>query len=210
MSQVIEALKWRYATKKFNPNKILTEAKLSVLKEAFDLTATSFGLQPVRLVVVSDSKVQQALVPLSMEQQQVVDASHLLVFCIEKKVDAAFVEAYFENIKSIRNTSEEILNPFRDYLLDVFAKESQAETKQWATKQAYLAMGNLLTICAIEEIDACPMEGFDPAGYDNVLGLAAHGLSSVLVMPIGYRAEDDMFADFKKVRKGTSNSVLEL
>ena len=116
MSQVIEALKWRYATKKFNPNKTLSEAKLSVLKEAFDLTATSFGLQPVRLVVVSDTKVQQTLVPLSMGQQQVVDASHLLVFCIEKKVDAAFVEAYFENIKSIRNTSEEILNPFRDYL----------------------------------------------------------------------------------------------
>ncbi len=210
MSQVIEALKWRYATKKFNPNKTLSEAKLSVLKEAFDLTATSFGLQPVRLVVVSDTKVQQTLVPLSMGQQQVVDASHLLVFCIEKKVDAAFVEAYFENIKSIRNTSEEILNPFRDYLLDVFAKESQEDTHRWATKQAYLAMGNLLTICAIEEIDACPMEGFDPAGYDSVLGLADHGLSSVLVMPIGYRSEDDMFADFKKVRKGTSKSVLEL
>lgn len=210
MSQVINALKWRYATKKFNPNQVLSKHKLTVLKEAFDLTATSFGLQPVRLVVVHDKTMQQSLLPVSMGQQQVVDASHLLVFCVEKKVDGAYVEAYFENVKAIRNTPDEVLNPFRTYLLDVFAKESQEETKSWATKQAYLAMGNLLTICAIEEIDACPMEGFDAEGYDKTLGLAEHGLSAVLVMPIGYRADDDRFADFKKVRKGSANTVLEL
>jgi len=210
MSQVIDALKWRYATKKFNPNEKLSERKLTVLKEAFDLTATSFGLQPLRLVVVHDKKMQQSLVTASMGQQQVADASHLLVFCIETKVDRAFVEAYFENVKAIRKTPDDVLNPFRTYLLDVFDKESEENTKIWATKQAYLAMGNLLTICAFEEIDACPMEGFDAAGYDKILGLANHGLASVLVMPIGYRADDDVFAGFKKVRKGSINTVLEL
>lgn len=210
MSQVIDALKWRYATKKFNPERILSKDKINVIKEAFDLTATSFGLQPVRLVVLNDKEVQQSLVPLSMDQQQIADASHVLIFCIEKKVDGAFVEAYFENIKTVRQTPDEILHPFRTYLLDLFAKESQDDTKNWATKQAYLAMGNLLTICALEEIDACPMEGFDPAGYDEVLGLADHDLQSVLVMPVGYRAEDDMFSGFKKVRKGSAKTVLEL
>lgn len=210
MSQVIDALKWRYATKKFNPTKVVSQDKLTVLKEAFDLTATSFGLQPVRMVVLHDKKLQQRLVPLTMDQQQVSDASHVLVFCIEKKVDGPFVEAYFENIKEIRQTPDDILDPFRTYLLDLFAKESQEDTKSWATKQAYLAMGNLLTICALEQIDACPMEGFNPEAYDEALGLAAHGLESVLVMPIGYRSDEDMFSGFKKVRKGSLKTVLEL
>lgn len=210
MSQVLQALKWRYAVKKFDTDKRLPQDKISILKEAFDLTATSYGLQPVRLVIIEDKPLQEALVEASMGQRQVADASHVLLFCIETKVDGAYVKSYFDNVKAIRNTPDDILNPFRSYLLDVFENETEQNTKAWAAKQAYLAMGNLLTICALEEIDACPMEGFDPAAYDAKLDLAAHGLSSVLVMPVGYRAEDDMFAGFKKVRKGSDKSVLEL
>ena len=210
MPQVIDALKWRYATKKFDHTRMLPESKIAVVKNAFNLTATSFGLQPVRLVVVSDKEKQEALVPLSMNQKQVADASHILIFCIEKQVDEHYVADYFDTVKEIRNTPEEIIKPFKNYLLDHFKNASSADNDLWASKQAYLAMGNLLTVCAIEEIDACPMEGFSPEGYDEFLGLTARGLQSVLVMPIGYRAEDDMFSTMKKVRKSLGNAVLDL
>jgi len=210
MSQVIEALKWRYATKKFDPTRILSTSKIAIIKNAFNLTATSFGLQPVRLVIISNKDQQAALVPLSMNQKQVGDASHVLIFCIEKQVDEQYVKAYFDRVKDIRNTPEDIIKPFKNYLLDHFKNASSEDNDLWASKQAYLAMGNLLTVCGLEEIDACPMEGFSPEGYDDFLGLTARGLQSVLVMPIGYRAEDDMFSTMKKVRKSLDNAVLEL
>ena len=210
MTQVLEALKWRYATKKFDNKKVVSDAKIEIIKQAFDLTATSFGLQPVRLVIISNKELQQKLVSISMNQEQVVQASHILVFCIEKNIDSTYLSKYFENVKTIRQTPDEILAPFKNYLLDNFDKETDAQTAVWATKQAYLAMGNLLTVCALEEIDACPMEGFNPAAYNELLELGKEGLDAVLVMPIGYRADDDMFAEFKKVRKGTAAAVLEL
>ncbi len=209
MTQVLEALKWRYATKKFDANKNLPQDKIEVLKNAFNLTATSFGLQPVKLVIINDKTLQQQLFPVSMEQQQVVDASHLLVFCVEKKVDAQYVETYFDNIKAIRNTPDDILAPFKEYLLDHFSTVTPEDAHLWATKQAYITMGNLLTVCALEEIDACPMEGFSPEGYNEILNLEEKGLQAVLVMPVGYRATDDMFADFKKVRKDLKDAVIE-
>lgn len=210
MSQVLGALKWRYAVKKFDNRKVLPQHKVSILKEAFNLTATSFGLQPVKLLIICDSALQEELVVHSMKQRQVADCSHLLVFCTERTVDRAYVNSYFDRVKEIRQTAQEVLQPFQDYLHTVFTSEKEEETALWAIKQAYLAMGNLLTVCAIEEIDACPMEGFDPKAYDKKLNLPEKGLQSVLVMPVGYRAEDDMFAGFKKVRKELKNVILEL
>lgn len=210
MSPLLEALKWRYATKKFDAERTLSDDKITVIKEAFNLTASSFGLQPVRLLVVQDQKIQDELVALSMNQQQVADASHVLVFCIEKNIDASYIEAYFKNVQETRKTPDEILAPFRDYLYSHFESETSDNITSWATKQAYLAMGNLLTVCALEKIDACPMEGFDPVGYDTLFNLEEKGLSSVLVMPIGYRAEDDMFSEFKKVRKTLQDAIIEI
>ena len=210
MSQVIEALQWRYAVKKFDSEKKLTNQQLDTVKEAFNLTATSYGLQPIRLVIIEDKTLQEKLVSASMNQRQVADCSHLLVICIEKVIDGDYVKSYFKRVKDIRDTPDEILKPFRDYLLDVFKKDSDEETALWASKQAYLAMGNLLTVCALEKIDACPMEGFETIAYDDLLGLDKMGLSSVLVLPIGYRAADDMFADFKKVRRSLQTAIIEL
>ncbi len=210
MSQLLKALTWRYATKKFDANRTLSDDKITIIKEAFNLTASSFGLQPVRLLVVQDQKIQDELVALSMNQQQVADASHILVFCIEKNIDTSYIEAYFKNVQETRKTPDEILKPFRDYLYSHFESETSDNITNWATKQAYLAMGNLLTVCALEKIDACPMEGFDPEGYDKIFKLEEKGLSSVLVMPIGYRAEDDMFSGFKKVRKTLQDAIIEI
>ena len=208
--QILEGLKWRYATKKFDANRLLTTKQLDTLKEAFNLTATSYGLQPIRLVVIQNKELQEQLVPHSWKQRQVVDASHLLVICVENTIDSAYITSYFDRVKEIRDTPDEILKPFKNFMIDTFSKKTTEEMKIWATKQAYLAMGNLLTVCGVEQIDACPMEGFVPEKYDEILGLQAHGLSSVLLLTVGYRAEDDMFADFAKVRKSITESVLEL
>lgn len=205
---IIENLKWRYATKKFDCDRVLEQEKIDILADAFNLTATSFGLQPLKLIIFKGKKLQADLVKHSMDQEQVAQASHILIFCIDTTIDKAFIEAYFSRIKEIRNTSDTILKPFKKYLIDDFEQQSQGEIEDWATKQAYLAMGNLLTVCAVEGIDSCPMEGFSPEKYDEIFNLKEKGLKSVLVMPIGYRADDDMFADFAKVRKELSDSVI--
>ncbi|TPN83414.1 NAD(P)H-dependent oxidoreductase [Aquimarina algicola] len=207
---IIESLQWRYATKKFDNQKILSQDKIDLISEAFNLTATSYGLQPLQLLIIKDKKIQKELTEHSWNQQQVADASHLLVICIENKIDAKYITKYFESVKSIRNTPSEILKPFEEQLITSFTQKSKEEISIWATKQAYLAMGNLLTVCAIEKIDACPMEGFIPEKYDEILNLKDLGLTSVLVLPIGYRAEDDMFSELKKVRRGVQNMVVNI
>ena len=207
---IIDKLQWRYATKKFDNNLYINKEKLNTLKEAFNLTATSYGLQPIKLIIVNDKALQSSLVEHSMNQQQVMQASHVLVFCIETNIDKDYIETYFKRVKTIRNTPDNVLKPFKNFLLDDFNNMSQKTIETWAINQAYLAMGNLLTVCAIEDIDACPMEGFNPEKYNELLQLEKRGLNSVLVMPIGYRAKDDMFAEFKKVRKNVNESVYEL
>lgn len=207
---IIEKLKWRYAAKKFDAEAYISGDKLKIIKEAFNLTATSYGLQPIKLAVLKDKNLQKGLVKHSMNQEQVGQASHILVFCVDTKIDKAYIESYFNRIKAIRNTPDDILNPFKEFLIDDFENKPKETIKKWAINQAYLAMGNLLTVCAIEDIDACPMEGFAPDVYDKMLNLDKKGLESVLVMPIGYRASDDMFAGFKKVRKEVNESVFNI
>lgn len=206
----IEALQWRYATKKFDNAKILPREKIEVLKHAFNLTATSYGLQPIKLVIIHDKELQQKLVGFSMNQKQISTASHVLIFCVERKVDKEFIENYFNSVHKIRATPEEILNPFKDFLINDFKNKHIDEIHAWATNQAFLALGTLMTVCAIEGVDSCPMEGFEPTKYDECLGLEKLNLRSVLVMPIGYRAQDDMFSEFKKVRRPLSDVIIEL
>ncbi|MGG8497056.1 NAD(P)H-dependent oxidoreductase [Tenacibaculum sp. TC6] len=210
MSNSIENLKWRYAVKKFDNNKFLSEEQIHILKEAFNLTATSFGLQPIKLVIIKNKELQQQLVPHSWNQQQVAQASHVLVISIPKKITVKDVEAYFNLVKEVRNTPDEILNPFKEMLAGSITSKSEEELHQWMKNQAYIALGNLMTVAANEKIDSCPMEGFIPEKYDEILGLDSYNLTSVLVLPVGFRAEDDFMKDLKKVRKKTSDIVIEL
>ncbi|MEA1786301.1 NAD(P)H-dependent oxidoreductase [Arenibacter sp. GZD96] len=210
MSKSIKNLEWRYAVKKFDAFKTVSPKKIEILKQAFNLTATSYGLQPITLVIVQNKEFQQRLLPFTYNQDQVVQASHVLVFCIQKNISTAYINAYFDRVAKIRSTEERILEPYRTALIADFAKKTKDDIAQWATQQAYLAMGNLLTICAQERIDACPMEGFIPEKYATVLHLDTKELHPVLVMPIGYRAEDDLFSDLKKVRKKVTESVIEM
>ncbi|WP_411895534.1 NAD(P)H-dependent oxidoreductase [Winogradskyella sp. A2] len=207
---IIERLNWRYATKKFDTTQQLSDSQIDTLKQAFNLTALSYGLQTLKMVIISDKELREKLVPVAYGQRQVADASQLLVLCIQNEIDTNDVDEHFETIKSIRNTADEVLDPFKAQLKSTIETMPEAKKLDWAEKQAYIALGNLMTVCAVEEIDSCPMEGFIPDELDKVLNLDQHGLKSVLLLPVGFRAEDDMFASLKKVRKPISSTVVEL
>lgn len=205
---ILKQLNWRYATKSFDSEKIIPENDISTIVNAFNLTATSYGLQPIKLMVISDKLVQEDLVEHSMYQKQIGQASHVLVFCVDTKINDQTIIEYFELVKKVRDTPDDILNPFKKFLIEDFKAKSEKEIFEWASKQAYLAMGNLLTVCAMLNIDACPMEGFVPEQYDELLNLKKLNLKSVLVMPIGYRAKDDFMSSLQKVRKPLEDVII--
>ena len=207
---IVKQLQWRYATKKFDAKKKLSKKKLSILKQTFNLTATSFGLQTIKMLVIEDETMRSSLVEHSYNQKQVFEASHLLVICIHDNISDDDINDYYKNIKTIRNTPDSILEPYRKDLIKMMQNRSVKARRKWSKNQAYIALGNLMTVCAIEGIDACPMEGFIPKKYDKILNLKEKGLKSVLLLPVGYRAEDDMFAEFKKVRKSLKETIVEL
>jgi len=207
---IIEHLKWRYAVKKFDTDKELSEIQIQLLKEAFNLTATSYGLQPLKLVVIKNKKVQEKLVPFSWNQPQILQASHLLVICIQDNYTTKEVENYFNLVQKIRNTPDAVINPFKKFLTAEIAKKTQEELYNSNKNQAYIALGNLLTVCATQGIDSCPMEGFTPDKYDEILDLKKDNLKSVLVLPVGFRATDDYMKDLIKVRKELSESIIEI
>jgi nitroreductase len=210
MNNTIDSLYWRYAVKKFDRNQTLSDQKLDKLKEAFNLTATSYGLQPIRLLVLRNRGVQETLVSHSYGQRQVGDASHVLILCIESMIDKEYIEDYFSRVHQVRGTPDEILQPYRKALVESFRDKTTEEIQTWARYQAYLALGNLLTVCAVERIDSCPMEGFDPKAYSRVLKISEKGLVPVLILPVGYRSEEDAFSEFKKVRRPLNDSVLTI
>ncbi len=206
----IDNLNWRYATKKFDESKRLSKEKIEVLKQAFNLTPTSYGLQTMKMVIISDSATKNKLVDLCYGQEQVKGASHVLAICIQTSVNEKDVDDYFDNIIDIRNTPEVVLSKYRTELKDFINSKSEEGIESWCVKQAYIVLGNLITVCAVEGIDACPMEGFLPDKVDDLLELEKYNLKSVLLLPVGYRAKDDMFADLKKVRKDLSETIVEL
>lgn len=208
--EIIDKLQWRYACKKFDTTKKLSEEKLTVLKQAFNLTATSYGLQPLKMLVISSQKLKKALVPLTHNQRQVADCSQVLVLCTETQISSHYIKGYFDTVVSLRETPRDVLQPFEDFLTNDFSKKDSSQINIWMAKQAYLALGNLLTVCALEDIDACPIEGFEPQKYDSFLNLTEKGLQSVLVLAVGYRADDDMFSTLTKVRRGTEKVIIEL
>lgn len=207
---IIQSLEWRYACKKFDRTKLLSTIEINTLTQAFNLTATSFGLQPIKMLVIQNKELQHSLVAHSFGQQQVAGASHLLVICIQDYFTLEDIDAYFDLEKEIRNTPENILKPYRDQLKGIFENKSSIEKQKSAINQAYIALGNLMTVCALEKIDACPMEGFNAQKYDEILDLRKRNLKSVLLLPVGFRAEDDFMSTLKKVRKPITETIINL
>ena len=195
----LHALNWRYAVKQFSSSTV-GKAKLDTLLEAVRLSPSAFGLQPYRLLLISNPGVRAALMPHSMGQDKVTKASHLLVFAALNRVDDAFVDSHIALLAQEREHPVERLQGFRDHLHGFFRDMTEQEKARWADQQAYLALGNCLTSAALLGIDSCPMTGFDPQGYDQVLGLAEQGLRSVAICALGERHPDDQAAQQPKVR----------
>jgi nitroreductase len=199
--QLLEALKWRYAVKSFDPSKKIAPETWAQLEEALVLSASSYGLQPWKFVVVESAALREELKAHAWGQSQITDASHLVVLCRRKTVDAAFIEKWVARMAEVRGIPAESLDGYKGMMIgDLVDGPRSAQIADWAARQAYLALGNLLTSAAILGVDTCPMEGFAPQEFDRILNLADEDLASVVVCTLGMRSEEDPYAKMAKVR----------
>jgi len=201
---MIESLKWRYATKKFDTEKKVSEADLATLKEAIRLTPSSYGLQPYKVFDVVNANIREQLKSVSFGQPQITDASNLFVFAANDDLTTEHIDAFIGLTAKTQQINPDDIKGFGDFMKSVFGSRTAAEKHNWSARQAYIALGNLVNTAANMGIDVCPMEGFDNQKYNEMLGLKDSGFSSVVIAAIGYRSESDE-AQFKaKVRKPLS------
>ena len=197
---LLKTLNWRYATKQFDPQKKIPQAKLDVLFESLRLTPSSLGIQPWKFLVVTNPSLRQEIQTTAYGQSQVVDASHLIVFARQTNIDDAYIHRHIANTAKIRNVSIESLDGYRQAIARLVHGLSTQELASWATSQLYIALGFILETAALMQIDACPMEGFDKQKLDTTLHLPAKGLASVAMCPVGYRSTEDKYASSAKSR----------
>ncbi|WP_062060173.1 NAD(P)H-dependent oxidoreductase [Aquimarina longa] len=199
--ELIKNLNWRYATKKFDPIKKVSDEHLDQLKEAVTLSVSSYGLQLYKVLIVNNKEIREQLQPVSWNQSQITDASHLFVFCNYKDVTPNRIDEYIQLTAKKRQLDVEALKGYSDFMKMKLAEKTPQETSSWLKSQTYLALGNLLTACAELKIDACPMEGFDSDQYNDILGLDQKGLNASVVATIGYRHDEDHTQNLAKIRK---------
>lgn len=205
---LLEKLNWRYATKKMNPDKKVSEDKLNAILEAARLAPTSSGLQPFEIIVVNDPDTRAKIREAAWDQAQVTEGSHLLVFAAWDNYTADRINAMFDLVNEERGGTNEGWEAYRQKLLAGYVPRDAEENYQHTARQAYIGLGIALTAAAFEEVDATPMEGFDPAKVDEILGLKERGLRSVTLMPIGQRdSEGDWLVNLKKVRRAKEDFV---
>ena len=205
--ELLESLKWRYATKAMNGEKVAQE-KVDRILEAARLAPTSSGLQPFEIIVVSNQKVKEELKAAANNQSVVGDCSHLLVFAAWDTYTAERINKMFDLTNQTRGGTNEGWENYRKFLLDNYTKRDAKENFNHAAKQAYIALGFALVAAATEKVDATPMEGFNPATVDTILGLEKKGLKSCVLLTLGYRdGGKDWLANLVKVRKATNDFV---
>ncbi len=201
---LVDDLKWRYATKKMNGISV-EESKINEILEATRYSASSFGLQPYHILVVKDAEVRKKLQPHAYNQSQIVDCSHLLVFCIWDGINQEKIDIYTKDIAHQREQPYESVKDFNSYISSSVLAMDKEKQNIWSAKQAYIALGTALVASAEAKVDSTPMEGFQPDQFDEVLGLNQKGLKSVVLLAIGYRdSEHDYLAGAKKVRRETN------
>jgi nitroreductase len=210
MNNILDALEWRYAVKKFDDKASLTEQQILEVKNAFNLSASSYGLQPYKMIVVQNPDLKEKLVPASYGQKQISQSAALLVFAVRTDFGMDYIDQYFEDMSVKRQIPLENLEGYKNFMKGSFANKSEEEIWSWSVKQVYLTMGHMLASLAAMKIDACPMEGIDPNAYDKILDLEAKQLKTIVAMPIGVRATDDATASALKVRKDLSEIIIEL
>lgn len=209
MNQLLSRLEWRYATKKFDPARPAAQEQVDRIVEAIRLAPTSSGLQPYDLIVVSDPALRARIKPVANDQQQIVDCSHLLVFAAWDDMTPTRIDKMFDLVNSERGFVNEGWEAYRKVLLSKHATQGRQANFEFAARQAYIGLGTGIVAAAMEGVDATPMEGFDPAGVDRVLGLDAMGLRSVSMLALGHRdADGDWLVKLKKVRRSREDFVL--
>ena len=200
MTQINDSLNWRYATKAYDTSKKLNEDQLNTLIESIRLSPSSYGLQPYRVINVKTPEIREKLKAAAWNQTQMTDASQLLVFTVPTDLSDKHIDTFIEEVAKTRGITIESLKGYSDMIKGSVNSKTPEQRKDWSARQAYIALGILLKTAADMQIDATPMEGFDNAQFDDILGLKDKNLTSVVVCALGYRADNDDFAKMKKVR----------
>jgi len=208
MSNYIDNLNWRYATKKFDATKKVSQDDVNRLLEATILSASSYGLQPYKIIVVNTEEVREKLKAAAFGQSQITDASHLLILASQTTFGEELVDDYIENVSETRNIPAEGLKEYADFMKNSLKSLTDEQKAVWTAKQSYIALGNLLSAAADLKIDACPMEGFDASQFNDILDLEKEGLTASVLAPIGYRSTEDETQHYKKVRKSKENIII--
>lgn len=206
---IIDKLKWRYATKQFDAAKKLNSEQLSLLLEAINLSASSFGLQPYSVLVIENEEIRKQLKEVAWHQPQVTDASHVILFAAKTDISAADVDEFIQRISTTRNLPLDALAEYEGKMKGFLGRQTQEELTTWAAKQTYIALGQLMVTCAVESIDTCPMEGFEKDRFDEILGLKEKNLTSVVMATVGHRSAEDQYPHLPKVRKKLSDIVIK-
>lgn len=208
---LIDRLNWRYATKKMQAGRTVPQAAVDRILEAARLAPTSSGLQPFEIVVVTSAEVRQRIQPIAWNQAQITEGSHLLVFAAWDDYTAERINTMFDLTNELRGFKNEGWEKYRQMLLASYPQRGAEVNFQHAARQAYIGLGAALIAAAYEEVDGTPMEGFDPAALDDILGLRARGLRSVAILPLGYRQpEGDWLVNLKKVRRPMAQFVTQV
>lgn len=206
---IIEDLSWRYATKKYNPELKISDENIEIIKESLRLVPTSYGLFPLKYIFVESKELRAELRPKAWGQSQITDASHLLVICSHIELDHDFIDGHIELTAKTRNIEPSTIQGYGNFVKTKIGEMSAEKHTDWNAKQAYIALGQLMHTCASLRIDATPMEGFEPAAFDEILDLGKDNLKSVLVCAMGYRSEEDNNQHLAKVRK-SSDDIFEV
>jgi nitroreductase len=198
--QIKDALNWRYACKKFDPTKKISDLDWSTLKDSLVFTPTSYGLQLMKFLVVQDPELRQKLKAVSWNQSQVTDCSHYVVFLTRDSITEGDIKKFIDRIVEVRGVERATLEGYQNMMLGNLVKAPHPDPINWTKKQAYIAMGFLLETAALLKIDSVPMEGLDPVAYDKILNLGGTGWTTAMTVALGYRAQDDQYQHAKKVR----------
>lgn len=207
--QWLKSLEWRYATKRFDPSRRIDHATWHAVEQSLVLTPSSFGLQPWKFIVITSQEIKDQLPSISWGQSQPKDCSHMVVFASLKELDADYVDRFLQDTARTRSVSLENLNGYRKVILS-FAEATRGMHGVWSAHQAYIALGQLMATAAALGIDACPMEGIEPAKYDRLLGLEESPYATRVACALGYRHEEDGYARNAKVRFDPSQVITRM
>lgn len=210
-SQLIESLKWRYATKKFDNTKKISAKDWQTLEEALILSPSSYGLQPWKFLVITDPATRKKLTPLSWNQTQVEDCSHYVVFLGRNSMDEDYISKFIQTTADARGMQASVLDGYKNMMIGDLVKGPRSKIiGEWAARQVYIALGNFMTCAAMLGVDACPMEGIDPPKYDEVLDLKKTGYHTLVACAAGYRSKEDKHGTAAKVRFGAKDLIVHI